>query len=234
MPVSPQKPSKKKTNCKICHKEFEYSSFIQTDEWRRTLEEIPSCCSEKCKEEMRQKKLLEKIPELLQEASVPTKYREIKTDKVKLLTEIVNNKKSIYSWGSAGTGKTVFVCSVIKKMLWKYQTYNIKFISSPELIMELQDLYRKEGESAWDYLREVTRKNVLILDDLGAAKMTDFVRQALYYLINEREQWCLQTIITSNYSLTQLDEFIDGRISSRIAGMCKVVEFTGKDKRLTK
>ena len=185
---------------------------------------------------------------LLRDAGIPVKYRDIKTDKLNLLAEIVNNKKSFYAWGSAGTGKTVFACSVVREMFWKYGEMghaktryvndigdwisDIWFVSSPEFIMELQDLYRKEGESAWDCLQKVARKTVLILDDLGAEKMTDFVRQALYYLINEREQWQKQTIITSNFSLAQLDEYIDGRISSRIAGMCKVVEFTGKDRRL--
>lgn len=213
-----------------------------------TTEKIPTCCSEECKEKMRQEILLKKIPRLLRDAGIPIKYREIKSDKIKLLAEIVDNKKSIYAWGSAGTGKTVFACSVVRGMFWKYGEMghanshffnddknwisDIWFISSPEFVMELQDLYRKEGESAWDYLQKISRKTVLILDDLGAEKMTDFVRQALYYLINEREQWQLQTIITSNYSLSQLDEYIDSRISSRIAGMCKVVEFSGRDRRL--
>ncbi len=193
---------------------------------------------------MRQKILLEKIPRLLRNADVPIKYQDIKTDKINLLSNIVENKNSLYAWGNAGTGKTVFACSVIREMLWKYGEIvggydsfqqplsGISFISSPKFIMELQDSYKKEGESAWDFLANVTRQKVLILDDLGAEKMTDFVRQALYYLINEREQWQLQTIITSNYSLSQLDDYIDGRISSRIAGMCKVIEFTGQDRRL--
>ena len=199
--VSQKSQSKAKTNCKICQKEFEYDSFVQTDKWGETLEEIPSCCSDKCKDEMRQKILLEKIPRLLRNADVPIKYQDIKTDKINLLSNIVENKNSLYAWGNAGTGKTVFACSVIREMLWKYGEIvggydsfqqplsGISFISSPKFIMELQDSYKKEGESAWDFLANVTRQKVLILDDLGAEKMTDFVRQALYYLINEREQW---------------------------------------------
>ena len=62
--------------------------------------------------------------------------------------------------------------------------------------------------------------------------MTDFVKQIIYFIINEREQRCLTTIITSNFSLAQLDEHIDSRISSRIAGMCKVIQLSGRDRRL--
>ena len=72
----------------------------------------------------------------------------------------------------------------------------------------------------------------MIIDDIGAEKLTEFVRQTFYYIINEREQWLKKTIITSNYSLDELDEYIDGRISSRIAGMCEIVELGGKDRRV--
>lgn len=163
---------------------------------------------------------------------IPSKFMELKTDKEKLLKQVLSFNQGLYAWGDAGTGKTVFVCSLMRELFLNFkESY---FISSPKLIMELQDSYRKQGESAWDYLQEITERGILVLDDLGAAKATDFVKQALYYLINEREQWQRQTIITSNFSLTQLDEYIDSRISSRIAGMCKVVEFTGHDRRLKK
>ena len=231
-----------KAKCKICSKEFEYNPFNTRGEW-----DVPECCSDPCKEKKEQQDLIKKIPMLLSRADVPPKYQNIKSDKTRLVTDIVNTKGSIYVWGNAGTGKTVFVCSVIREMFLKYgeieqldvsrgygHTFGVQFISSPKLIMELQDLYGKKGGSAWDHLQKFARISVLILDDIGAEKMTDFVRQALYYLINEREQWQLQTIITSNYSLSQLDEYIDGRISSRIAGMSKIVEFKGQDRRLVK
>jgi DNA replication protein DnaC len=50
-------------------------------------------------------------------------------------------------------------------------------------------------------------------------------------IINYREQNKLQTIITSNFTLDEIDMYIDRRISSRIAGMCEVVRMSG-DKRL--
>ena len=75
---------------------------------------------------------------------------------------------------------------------------------------------------------------ILFLDDLGAEKLTDFVRQITYFILNEREQNELTTVITSNFSLKQLDEQIDQRISSRIAGMCEILKFTGDDRRIKK
>jgi len=44
----------------------------------------------------------------------------------------------------------------------------------------------------------------------------------------------LHTLVTSNFSLQQIDDQIDTRVSSRIGGMCKIVKLTGKDRRLEK
>ena len=79
-----------------------------------------------------------------------------------------------------------------------------------------------------------TYPGTLCIDDIGAEKMTAFVQQITYYIINYREQEMLHTLITSNFSLQQIDEQIDTRVSSRIAGMCKVVKIQGHDRRLDK
>ena len=99
--------------------------------------------------------------------------------------------------------------------------------------MELQSSFKKDDKNPFEIAEEIAKfSGVLVIDDLGAEKMTDFVKQIIYFIINEREQRCLTTIITSNFSLAQLDEHIDSRISSRIAGMCKVIQLSGRDRRL--
>ncbi len=125
----------------------------------------------------------------------------------------------------------MFACSFLK------ETYRLglegRLISYPAFIMELQNMFREDGESPADFAKKVaTYPELLVIDDLGAEKLTDFVRQTTYYILNEREQRCLQTVITSNFSLAQIDEQIDSRVSSRIAGMCKVFKFEGNDRRL--
>ena len=101
--------------------------------------------------------------------------------------------------------------------------------------MRLQASFKdKTGESADDLLSRYADIPYLIIDDLGAEKPTEFVRQSTYFLINEREMYERFTIITSNFSLKYLDENIDPRIASRIAGMADIVEMGGGDKRLLK
>lgn len=138
--------------------------------------------------------------------------------------------------GKTGVGKTQMVCWMMMESLKSLAMMGTefrrvwKFINYPAFIMELQGCYRKDKDPN-DLLADYAEIPFLIIDDLGAEKPTDFVRQATYYLINQREMNCLPTIITTNFPLSYLDENIDPRIASRIAGMCRVIELTGPDRR---
>lgn len=108
-----------------------------------------------------------------------------------------------------------------------------KFISYPDFVMDLQSRFKRDKgeESAYEFLAETAAVPFLIIDDLGAQKMTEYVKQATYYLINEREMHMRQTFITTNFALGEIGEMIDSRIASRISGMCDVKEISGLDMR---
>lgn len=161
------------------------------------------------------------------EAGIPKKYIEIETDKK---IDRYMEDKGLYVWGEAGVGKTVLACSIAKAFI--KAGWVVKYISSPKFIMQLQDSYKDIAESTYNKLEDVSTIPLLVIDDIGAEKLTDFVKQAFYFIINEREQWERPTIITSNYSLDDLDTYIDSRISSRISGMCDIIKLEGKDRRL--
>jgi DNA replication protein DnaC len=157
-------------------------------------------------------------------ATLPLIYRDT-VDKYNTMTR-VNKDRSYFFYGDAGSGKT-FTAIEILKMLWKNRQVG-RFISYPEFIYSVQTNYEENAERV-DEIKKYS--GLLILDDFGAEKMTDFVRQISYLIINFREQNRLQTIITSNFTLDEIDKYIDRRISSRIAGMCEIVRMSG-DKRL--
>jgi len=216
----PDSPKKSNTYCKACGKEFEqeYPGYSQV------------CERLECIKTRKAKYMAGHIKEFMVKAGIPPRFHDLKTSRD--LQSYINSPRGVYLHGKAGRGKTVMACSIAREIILKGDY--IEYYSSPKLIMQLQDSFKGEGDSAFEMLEKISRKEVIILDDLGAEKLTDFVRQSLYFLINEREQWMKKTIITSNYSLEELDRYIDGRISSRIAGMCDIIEVSGEDRRIKK
>lgn len=166
---------------------------------------------------------------------IPLKFRKLATDKEELLKKCKD--KSVFCYGPAGTGKTVFITSLVRAYIRIEK--RVCYLSYPAFIMKLRNSYRKERtgdrKTPWDIAEETASfTGILFLDDLGAEKTTDFVREITYFILNEREINLLTTIITSNFSLDELNDTIDPRISSRIAGMCEILKFTGKDRRIEK
>jgi len=113
----------------------------------------------------------------------------------------------------------------IKSLLW----------NTPRLIDTLKKNFNKSEDFSDDqdepeYLFDFY--GLLFLDDLGAEKMSEWVAEQFYLILNFRYEAKLPTIITSNYSLGELSERLGDRIASRIAEMCDVVKIDGKDRRL--
>lgn len=162
---------------------------------------------------------------------LPDKFRNFNNIEIKdklLVSKLTT--QSAYLWGAPGTGKTMLAIAIYHIMFPKHEA---RFISYPSFIMHLQANY----DESMERIDEITHSNrLLIVDDFGAQKMTDYVAQVTYYLINERDMNNRHTIFTSNYSLESIDKIIDGRVSSRIIGMCQmgdnIIEFSGKDRRI--
>jgi DNA replication protein DnaC len=162
---------------------------------------------------------------------IPEKYRGISTDRTELLESKLN--KSLFITGRHGVGKTVFLYSLAKRCI--EQDRKIRIIRFTAWIMELQSIFRSENGNPFESAKSIAEfPGTLFIDDLGAEKTTEYVRQIVYYVLDEREQGELRTVITSNYSLDEINANIDPRSSSRIAGMCEVLIFKGEDRRLGK
>jgi DNA replication protein DnaC len=70
------------------------------------------------------------------------------------------------------------------------------------------------------------------MDDLGVEKTSEWSMQTLYTITDWRYRELRQTLVTSNLTLDEIAGKVGDRIASRIAGMCKVVELKGKDRRI--
>jgi len=160
---------------------------------------------------------------------IPPQFLNLQSEHPKL-QQYINDPKSLFLWGKSGTGKTTFACNLAREYL--KAGLHVVFISYPKFIMQLQGGFDSQT-SPYEVAKDIAGfKGVLFIDDIGAEKLTPFVQQITYYLINEREQYLLTTVITSNFSLQQIAEQVDVRIASRISGMCDILQFTGKDMRV--
>lgn len=135
----------------------------------------------------------------------------------------------LFLYGPAGVGKTHLVVAILQK-IWPRMPI---FYPVPELLLHLRSCLREQTEE--EAILPFKNAPVLILDDMGVEKITDWVRQAFYVILAHRDREELPTIFTSNLSLDELEERIgDDRITSRIAGSAKIVKMEGADYRLKK
>ena len=85
-----------------------------------------------------------------------------------------------------------------------------------------------EAARAWNIARN---ERLVVLDDLGAERRSDWVVEQLFDLVDARYGAMLPTVLTSNFSMKELAERLDIRIVDRLQEMVRVVPLTGKSRR---
>ena len=108
--------------------------------------------------------------------------------------------------GSIGTGKTHLAVAILKSLIVERGASGL-FCDYREFLKQLQQTYSQRGDgSERDLLEPVLKAPVLVLDELGAMKPTEWVMDTVGYVLNTRYNECRTTIITTNYpNLPPLD-----------------------------
>ena len=138
--------------------------------------------------------------------------------------------------GPPGTGKTHLAAAILNQRI--ADGLPATFVTVPELLADIRRVIRSEEETS-ALMELVKETDLLILDDLGAEKTTDWTVEQLFVLINARLLRQRQTVVTTNIAdagelIEQLRGMAGHRIVSRLAEMCTWVEVTGDDFRLTR
>lgn len=171
---------------------------------------------------------------------IPARYQDVNydtdvPDQIKTyLREMRKTSKGIYIHGNVGSGKTHIAFAIYKK----YQSVENRtpmFWNTAELLQAIKDDFDAHYLSKTHTLENVMEtERLLILDDIGSEKPTEWVQERFYSLINKRYNEMRPTIFTSNLSTGELSAQLGQRIASRIIEMCHVVKIEGKDRRLEK
>ena len=174
------------------------------------------------------------------ESSVPTKYTKASLEsfeqdmKAKAMESLQAGRDGVFLYGPQGTRKTTLGTAIFKELLLSAVTRNglsAKWATAPALLADIRATYQadsKKNEVA--VVNELSKVKLLLIDDLGAEKITDWSVSAFYSILSSRINWENFTIVTSNCSLKEIHAW-EPRIASRL-GSFYVINMTGKDYRL--
>ncbi len=114
-----------------------------------------------------------------------------------------------------------------------YPGYYCSMVSVVDLLDRLREAYRRDRRRAYTRELEYRCRNdaVLILDDIGAEKPTEWVEEQMYALIDVRYRMQRSTFFTTNCTPKELESQIGIRCVSRICEMCEGIKVEGKDWR---
>lgn len=140
--------------------------------------------------------------------------------------------------GPAGVGKTHLAMAILRELI-THRGVNGRFVDYRDLLREIQDSYNPVVEtSELEILRPVLSADVLLIDELGTRRPTDWVRDTVTQIVNDRYRHQRITLITTNYcdedsdpSVPTLAERIGPYARSRLYEMCRVVSMRGADFR---
>ena len=177
------------------------------------------------------------IQTVLQRMGVPKRFLNPKSNTTKL-----DLGQGYYFHGPVGTGKTDLAVSFLKNIVLNtepvddYGRLRIPddlglFVSVPVMLLNIRSAFKSETTDESEVIKKYTKPEVLVMDDLGTEKVTEWVMQTLYVVINARYEEEKRTIITSNCNLEDLRKNLNDKIASRITAMTEIIELKGIDRR---
>ncbi|MGW5478511.1 ATP-binding protein [Streptomyces sp. NPDC004008] len=181
----------------------------------------------------------------LADARIPARYRRALADHPQITTWAdqiaragrpgptgpgIAEGPSLLIAGPTGTGKTYQAYGAVRALLTRGVRLRWEATTSADLHARLRPRAGHDGERE---LQTLSRGPLLILDDLGAAKTSEWTEELTYRLINHRYEHMLPTLITTNLPTAELRIALGDRVASRLAEMTERVILTGPDRRRT-
>lgn len=125
--------------------------------------------------------------------------------------------------GQYGNGKSHLAAAMANQLI--PQGARCLFRNVPRLLSYIKKTYDTDTHiREWRITEDLRRADLLILDDVGAHKWTEWREETLYAIIDDRYFYKKPLVVTTNCSLDDLEEKIGGRSFDRLVEMCLIVE----------
>ncbi|MFG3510212.1 ATP-binding protein [Streptomyces sp. NPDC047821] len=137
--------------------------------------------------------------------------------------------------GTFGTGKTHQAYGALRRIAEAGPSrYEVIALTAPDMYALMRPGGSENGPE--HEVKRLMRIPLLLIDDLGTEKISEFTEEATYRLLNERYNECRPLIVTSNLPASApqgptLADRLGERIASRLSQMTTVVEMVGADRR---
>jgi DNA replication protein DnaC len=202
-----------------------------------------------------------RVDQLLRRACIPDRYRsknfagyhpdhpsqeEALKHSIKYMEAFPDVSRGLLFQGRCGVGKTHLAVAILRYLLLKKQV-SARFVDETELLRRLQYSYGPSSpETEREVLQPLYSAELLIWDDLGAGRPTEWVAETIRTILNHRYTRGKQILLTTNLPLKSapgrfleedlsraqnLEERIGAPLYSRIMEMCQIVEIAGSDYR---
>ena len=143
--------------------------------------------------------------------------------------EYAQGEAGLMFWGNVGTGKSFLAACIANALIDRY--YTVIMAPLQTLVADMTENFNENRDAI---LARVGNADLLIIDDLGVERNTEYMMEHVYDLINARYLAKKPIIVTTNLSPTQMKEDKDirkVRVYDRLDEMCQPVKIGGESRR---
>ena len=145
-------------------------------------------------------------------------------------SDMLSKNIGLLLWGEVGTGKTYFAACIANALV-----ENCVSVKMTNFSTILNDLFYENDKN--QYIDRLNNHNLLIIDDLGIERDTEYALEQVYNIIDARYESNKPLIVTTNLTITEIKNPVDTahkRIYDRVLEMCVPVKFDGENFRQQK
>ena len=133
-------------------------------------------------------------------------------------------------WGNVGTGKTYFAACIANALI--EQGVPVLMTNFSKILNQLSGLYADEKN---EFISSMMRYQLLVIDDFGIERNTEYALEQVYNVIDERYKTNLPLIVTTNLTMEDLknpETIAYACIYDRVLSMCIPIQIEGENHRL--